>query len=148
MKTYKQHLISTKSFGEKLDSIQKPIFRSSAIFPVINNNYLETNVTFMGYWLLKRNISEVSILVTLRDNKGKIIKRKTIMVDQIKSYKVEIRKLINKKNFEFIGSVELEVFSSRDMVYPYPAFVLNYLSQKKALPLFIHVGEYITILRI
>ena len=59
----------------------------------------------MGYWLLKRNISEVSILVTLRDNKGKIIKRKTIMVDQIKSYKVEIRKLINKKNFEFIGSL-------------------------------------------
>ena len=132
MKTYKQHLISTRSFGEKLDSIQKPIFRSSAIFPVINNNYLETNVTFMGYWLLKRNISEVSILVTLRDNKGKIIKRKTIMVDQIKSYKVEIRKLINKKNFEFIGSVELEVFSSRDMVYPYPAFVLNYLSQKSS----------------
>ena len=86
----------------------------------------------MGYWLLKRNISEVSILVTLRDNKGKIIKRKTIMVDQIKSYKVEIRKLINKKNFEFIGSVELEVFSSRDMVYPYPAFVLNYLSQKSS----------------
>ena len=53
MKTYKQHLITSKSFGEKLDPIKKPTFRSSAIFPIINNKFLETNITFLGYWLLK-----------------------------------------------------------------------------------------------
>jgi hypothetical protein len=129
MKTYKQHLITSQAFGEKLNLIKKPIFRSSAIFPVINNRFLETNVMFLGYWLIKRKILEVSVLVTLRDQNGTILKRETIIVDQIKSYKIAVRKIINNKNDDFLGSVELEVFSARDMVFPYPAFVLNYLSK-------------------
>ena len=44
MKTYKQHLITTQSFGEKLNLIKKPTFRSSAIFPIINNKFLETKI--------------------------------------------------------------------------------------------------------
>ena len=75
MKTYKQHLITSQAFGEKLNLIKKPIFRSSAIFPVINNRFLETNVMFLGYWLIKRKILEVSVLVTLRDQNGTILKR-------------------------------------------------------------------------
>jgi hypothetical protein len=129
MKTYKQHLITTQSFGEKLNLIKKPTFRSSAIFPIINNKFLETNIMFLGYWLIKRKILEVSVLITLRNQKGTIIKRETLIVDQIKSYKIVVSKMINNENIDFIGSVELEVFSARDMVFPYPAFVLNYLSK-------------------
>ena len=129
MKTYKQHLITTQSFGEKLNLIKKPTLRSSAIFPIINNKFLETNIMFLGYWLIKRKILEVSVLITLRNQKGTIIKRETLIVDQIKSYKIVVSKMINNENIDFIGSVELEVFSARDMVFPYPAFVLNYLSK-------------------
>ena len=132
MKTYKQHLITSKSFGEKLDPIKKPTFRSSAIFPIINNKFLETNITFLGYWLIKRKILEVTVLITLRNQKGVIIKRESMIIDQIKSYKVSIRKMINNRNSDFVGSLELEVFSTRDMVFPYPAFVLNYLSKKSS----------------
>ena len=129
MKTYEQHLTSSHSFGEKLDLIKKPTFRSSAIFPVINNKFLETNILFMGYWLIKRKILEVTVLVTLRNQKGVIVKRETTIVDQIKSYKISVKKMISNGNKDFIGSIELEVFSTRDMVFPYPAFVLNYLSK-------------------
>ena len=101
MKTYKQHLITSKSFGEKLDLIKKPTFRSSAIFPVINNKFLETNIMFLGYWLIKRKILEVSILITLRNQKGMIIKRDTMIVDQIKSYKIAVKKMISNENNDF-----------------------------------------------
>jgi hypothetical protein len=132
MKTYKQHLITIKSFGEKLDPIKKPTFRSSAIFPVINNKFLETNIMFLGYWLIKRKILEVTVLITLRNQKGVIIKRESMIIDKIKSYKISIRKMINSRNTNFVGSLELEVFSTRDMVFPYPAFVINYLSKKSS----------------
>ena len=75
---YKKHLIIRKSSGEKIDITKKPIFRSSAIFPVINNKYIKSNITFLGYWLLKKKIPEVTLLTTLRDQKGKIIKRRSI----------------------------------------------------------------------
>ena len=129
MKTFKQHLVTTHSYGEKHNLIKKPTFRSSAIFPVINNKFLETNIMFLGYWMLKRKILEVTILATLRNQKGKIIKRKSMLITQIKSYKITLRKMLNIGNNNFIGSIELEVFSSRDMVFPYPAFVLNYLTK-------------------
>ena len=98
MKTYKQHLITSQSYGEKLDLIKKPTFRSSAIFPVINNKFLETNILFLGYWLIKRKILEVTVLVTLRNQKGVIIKRETMIVDQIKSYKIAVKKMISNEN--------------------------------------------------
>ena len=30
----------------------------------------------------------------------------------------------------FFGSIELEVFSSKDMVFPYPAFVVSYIGSE------------------
>ena len=68
---YKKHLIIRKSSGEKIDITKKPIFRSSAIFPVINNKYIKSNITFLGYWLLKRKIPEVTLLSHFKRSKGK-----------------------------------------------------------------------------
>ena len=125
---YKKHLIIRKSSGEKIDITKKPIFRSSAIFPVINNKYIKSNITFLGYWLLKRKIPEVTLLTTLRDQKGKIIKRRSLLINKIKSFKIQISKMLDKQDLQFVGSIELEIFSSRDMVFSFPAFVLNYVS--------------------
>ena len=38
MKSYTKHLKSTQEFGEKQNLLKKPILRSSAIFPVIQND--------------------------------------------------------------------------------------------------------------
>lgn len=128
MKSFYQHLRSRQEFGEDVDLIRKPIFRSSAIFPVIKNKFYTTNILFLGYWLLKRKIHEVNVLITLRDEKGKILKRSSLLVDSPKSYSIELNSLLeNMKQYEeFCGSIEIEIFSTADMVFPYPALVLNY----------------------
>lgn len=129
MKSFYQHLKSRQEFGESIDVTRKPIFRSSAIFPVIKNNTYSTNILFLGYWLIKRKIQEINVLVTLRSKEGKILKRNSLIVDSPKSYSIELDSLLENVQYdksEFIGSIELEIFSTRDMVFPYPALVLNY----------------------
>jgi hypothetical protein len=132
MKTYQEHLKTVLSFGETVSPTRKPVFRSSAIFPVIENGIFSTQILFMGYWLKKRNIPEVTILVTLRDETGKVLLRKTLIINKIKAYKIPIISCLNELGMpdtNFLGSVELEVFSTRDMIFPYPAFVVSYLSE-------------------
>lgn len=125
MKSYKDHLVSTNTPNNYL--LRKPVFRSSAVFPVISNEKLNTNIYFLGYWLIKRKIREINILVTIRKKPGDIIKRFNILVNQVKSYNINLKKEIkNTTPKSFIGSIELEVFSTQDMVFPYPAFVINF----------------------
>ena len=130
MKSYYQHLSTTKEFGESPDLVKKPILRSSAIFPVIKNNHFSTSIHFLGYWLLKRNIPEVSLLISLRDSNGKILLRKTEILSTAKAFSIVLNELLNEINYDtnndFLGSIETEFNSTRDMVYPYPALVLEY----------------------
>lgn len=129
MKSFYQHLKSRQEFGESVDKTRKPIFRSSAIFPVIKNDAYSTRILFLGYWLIKRKIHEINVLVTLRNREGVILKRNSLIVDSPKSYSIELDSLLENiecNKSEFIGSIEIEIFSTRDMVFPYPALVLNY----------------------
>mgnify|MGYP001369983834 CR=1 FL=1 len=129
MKSFYKFLSSRLEFGETLDINRKPVFRSSAIFPVMQNNFSSTNILFLGYWLIKRKIREITILITLRNNNGDIIKRNSLLIDTPKSYSIELNSLLKNMQYresEFLGSIELEIFSTQDMVFPYPALVLNY----------------------
>jgi len=125
MQTYKNYLKSiNNSYNYKL---RKPVFRSSAIFPFIVNKQLNTSVHFLGYWLIKRNIKQITILISVRDIKGNLIDRKTLEINTVKAYKISLKDLVNfNQSMNNFGSIELEVFSSQDMMYPYPAFVINY----------------------
>lgn len=132
MKPYQEHLKSILSFGETVSPTRKPVFRSSAIFPVIDTVEFSTQIVFMGYWLRKRNIPEVTLLISLRNEEGVVIQRKSLIVDKVKAYKIELPVLLaelKRDKEEFTGSLELEVFSTRDMVFPYPAFVINFMSK-------------------
>lgn len=126
MKSYKNHLITTKSFGETKSVSYNPTMRSSAIFPLIHTTKKISSIyTFMGYWLKKRNIPIISVLVTIRDSNGKKIKKESIEVNSIKSYSIYSSDLLGKKNNKFFGSIEFEVFSAVDMVFPYPAITFG-----------------------
>ena len=81
MKSYYQHLKSTQEFGEKKNLTKKPVLRSSGIFPVIQNESYTTSIHFLGYWLLKRNISEVTLVITLRSSDGQVLLRKIEIID-------------------------------------------------------------------
>jgi len=129
MKSYQNHLKSVSHTQNYLH--RKPVFRSSAIFPFLVNKKLNTNIYFLGYWLIKRKIKEVSLLVTLRNKQGQTIKRESVLINKVKSFKLSIKKLLQiNGNKQIIGSIELEVFSSQDMVYPFPAFVINLKGDK------------------
>lgn len=131
MKTYQTHLKTTSSHGVQPIANRKPVLKSSAIFPSIVRGELDTRVLFMGYWLVKRNIPEVSVLRTLRDDSGNILFRELQVIDTVRAYEVSVSAILEQIGFDgdtFIGSIELEVFSTRDLVFPYPAFVLNYVS--------------------
>ena len=126
MKSYKNHLITTKSFGETKDISYNPTMRSSAIFPLIHTTKKISSIyTFMGYWLKKRNIAIISVLVTIRDANGKKIKKESIEVNSIKSYSIYSSDLLGEKNNKFFGSIEFEIFSAVDMVFPYPAITFG-----------------------
>ena len=125
MKSFQNHLRSL-SYNTKNYLQRKPVFRSSAIFPFLINLNLNTKIHFLGYWLIKRNIKEINILITIRDKKGKIIKRFTKIINQVSAFTIDLKKELSIKKLNlFFGSIELEVFSTQDMVYPYPAFVIN-----------------------
>jgi len=134
MKSYYQHLKSTKEFGEKENSIKKPVLRSSAIFPVIKNLFYTSSIHFLGYWLLKRNISKVKLTITLRDVSGHFLLKKIETIDTAKAFAINLDTLLLetncKKDINFIGSIETEFNTIEDMVFPYPALVLEYHNEE------------------
>ncbi len=132
MKSFYEHLRSRLEFGEEILDTRKPVMRSSAIFPVVQNSDFKTQIMFMGYWLIKRDIPEISSLVTLRDKTGNILKRKFLSISEPKSYSLKLDSMLkdNPDKNNFLGSIEVEFFSTRDMVYPFPAVVLNYYNDE------------------
>ena len=130
MRSFYSHLEAVQSIGEEISSTQKPTYRSSAIFPVQHNEKFTSKIIFMGYWLLKRNIKEIGILYTLRNESGQILSRKNSVIDSHKAFSISLEEFLDKLSENFVGSLELEIFSTRDLVFPYPAFVLVYHSDK------------------
>ena len=128
MKKFSYVVANGGSYGAGPINNRKPVFRSSAIFPVISDTDFHSSVLFMGYWIIKRKIKEVGLLVTLRDNTGAIILRQTKIVDSPRSFEISLLDLLGQIDYKqtFIGSIELEISSARDLVFPYPAFVLVY----------------------
>ena len=128
MKSYHNHLSSRLEYGEIPDISRKPILRSSGIFPVIKNENYSSRILFLGYWLLKRNIPEVGIIITLRSDNGRILLRKIQTINSVKAFSIELDSLLEEINLKsnFLGSLEVEFNTTRDMVFPYPALVLEY----------------------
>tara|TARA_B100001564_G_C20649449_1_gene676093 strand:+ start:382 stop:1953 length:1572 start_codon:yes stop_codon:yes gene_type:complete len=122
MKSYSQHLKSTQSFGEIQNKDYRPTMRSSAVFPLLHKpNRLTSIYTFMGYWLQKRKIPLVTVLITLRNKDGEKISVQSIEVSDVRSFEISSADLLIDPNMEFTGSAEIEIFSAVDMVFPYPA---------------------------
>jgi hypothetical protein len=62
----------------------------------------------------------------IRDEKGKLLLRKYMLIDTAKAFSISLEEFPDFIQPDFKGSLELEIFSTRDLVYPYPAFVLVY----------------------
>jgi hypothetical protein len=98
------------------------VLRSSAIFWVKNDEYLQTTISFSNYWKYK-NFTDVRVLINLRNLSGEIITRKVIEFK--KSYVCNY-----SPPDDFEGSVEVEAFSAKNMRIPYAAIMAVYESSK------------------
>ena len=132
-----------KSYNDHLKSIKKSInqnfgiYRSSAIFPVLVNNKIDTEISFLSYWFLKRKIKNIIFNLVLRDKEGNRIFNKKINISFTKVFNFSIKKLLTTTFFKlrkenFIGSIELEFFSKVNMVFPFPAVMINLRSQNSS----------------
>lgn len=136
MKTYIEHLQSTSNSFKKKNIIQKPVLRSSAIFPFLVHKNLDTKILFLSYWFIKRKIENIYFLLTIRCEKGDMLIRESLDIVKVKAYSISIKDMLKKKNILFKnifkGSIELEVFSLQNLFYSFPAFVVNYVTKSSS----------------
>ena len=129
MRSYYAHLTTTSTAPEGAIA-PRPIFRSSAIFPVLQQKGITSRVLFMGYWILKRHIREISAVVTLRNNEGVLLARRNLLIQEAKTFRVELAAELERaglgKDSIFSGSMEVEFFSTQNLFFPFPAVVVNY----------------------
>ena len=99
--------------------------RSSAIFYYRCAPNFNTTLSFMNYWEVKRGLS-VTIIATTRTMSGAIIQKEQLDFSrgQVINYAP------NLGEFEFEGSVEVEVFSNENLFIPYAAIMAIYESRK------------------
>ncbi len=119
MKSYRAHLKSTSFLNQGVN-----VFRSSAIFPLFLNTNLNCKINFLSYWMVKKKILEVSFVYTIRDKNGQLIIRNRSLITSTKNYEISLKDILKKK--DFIGSIEIEFFSSKNLVFPFPAVIINY----------------------
>ena len=131
MKSYKSHLLSVKSFGET-PLPRKPVYRGSAIFPVFHSKNNRTRILFMGYWLVKNGIKNLALLISVRDEYGKLLIRENQKINDTSPREIHISDLLKDQYQSFTGSIELEIFSTVDLVFPFPAFVVNYFNDESS----------------
>lgn len=132
MRSYYSHL-ETFNPQQKGPIEKRPVLRSSAIFPALHSEGISSRILFMGYWLLKRNISEILSIITLRSLEGKILYRHLLKITEAKAYRIELKELLKEIDFpleqSFFGSMEIEFFSVENLVFPFPATVINFYGQ-------------------
>tara|TARA_B100000787_G_scaffold54847_1_gene39835 strand:+ start:7599 stop:9149 length:1551 start_codon:yes stop_codon:yes gene_type:complete len=130
--SYNLSKINKKTFFFKHDKInenQKLINRSSALFLVKHSikRKVFTDLHLLNYWSIKGKIKKVKAKITLRRLNGKKLKSKAIYIDQINAYCLELKKFFAElKIDEFIGVVEIEIFSKKNLFFPYPAIYVRY----------------------
>ena len=128
MRSYYSHIQMTAP--EAAAVAARPVFRSSAIFPVLQQKDLSSRVLFLGYWILKRNIDKISAVATLRSSEGSTLARQLLTITEAKAYCLELEDFLEMaqlSTFEnFYGTLEIEFYSNSNLFFPYPAVVVNY----------------------
>jgi hypothetical protein len=98
------------------------VLRSSGIFYVRNDGHTRTVVSLLNYWKLKRGL-DVAIVASTRRCSGELLSRESLEFGDVEVINFEPR-----LGGDSEGSVEIEVFATRNMVIPYAAVVAHYES--------------------
>ncbi|MEP6672661.1 MAG: hypothetical protein ABJF10_26085 [Chthoniobacter sp.] len=102
------------------------VLRSSALFYYRNKKAsFSTTFSFLNYWKQKRDL-QVAIIASLRDMTGRLFRREELKFGdgEVLNY----RPCGTDEDFE--GSVEIEIFSTQNLVIPYAAVMAIYETPK------------------
>lgn len=102
----------TEGFGD--------VLRSSAIFYVRQSEEMSTTISFMNYWKAKRGI-DVAVIATTRAMDGSLIGRNRLRFS--KGEVINFQPVLGDVDE---GSVEIEIISTENLVFPYPALMALY----------------------
>lgn len=105
-----------KSFAEGFGDV----LRSSAIFYVRQSAEISTTISFMNYWKAKRGI-DVAVIATTRTMDGSLIGR-----NRLRFSEGEVINFLPVLDGVDEGSVEIEIISTENLVFPYPALMALY----------------------
>jgi hypothetical protein len=89
------------------------VLRASGIFYFKQSATFKTTISFLNYWVLKREI-KVAIVASIRDLSGQLIRRESL--------EFEPGMVINycpEDLGDFEGSIEIEAFGNTNLVIPY-----------------------------
>jgi hypothetical protein len=112
--------MKTISFRDNVAARHGDVLRSSAIFYVRESLSIQSTISFMNYWKLKRGL-DVAIFASTRSLSGDLLHRERLSFGQgeVINYRAPV-------SAPFEGSVEIEVFSTQNMAIPYGAIVCLY----------------------
>jgi len=106
-----------------LDGIKNSVHRASLFAPKINN--FCTQISFLNHFKLKRGYSEVAIKLSAINCNGNLV---DTFYQKIIDEKVFVFNLEDLFNFDNISSYLIEFFSSDNLFIPYPAVMVNHIS--------------------
>ena len=121
-KTLKALLYSRR--GSYSDLSYMPAFRASGLFFATVDERTTTRVSFVNYWREKNHNSSIGALLTLRDAEGVKLARHFFPVEGY-VYQIDVRDLLELAG-PFVGSLEVELFSSEDLKFQFPALTVFY----------------------
>ncbi|MFP6904814.1 MAG: hypothetical protein VCG02_06325 [Verrucomicrobiota bacterium] len=100
------------------------VLRASGIFYFKQSATFKTTISFLNYWVLKREI-KVAIVASIRDLSGQLIRRESL--------EFEPGMVINycpEDLGDFEGSIEIEAFGNTNLVIPYAGIMAMYESAR------------------
>ena len=109
--------------------------RASCLFPVYLSDKQDTHLIFLNYWTIKNYIAPENLLFNIRVRKesGELIYKDPYC--PVNSHnQISIKSLLQQKGGkieqEFAGTVELEVISTSNLRYAFPAVTVVYQSNE------------------
>ena len=81
---------------KKIISLESQFYEVLEFFPVIQNQQYSSRIHFLGYWLLKRKIPEVTLIISLRNQFGEILLREVQIINEPKAFSIDLENLLKE----------------------------------------------------
>lgn len=129
MTTQSEPIVGFFKHAELEGKAKRLITRASGLYWAKEDASFHTELLLFNYWLHKNHIEEpLRLEITLRTLDGREVARRSQAVDFKNAFTLRVRDELERagKALPFEGSIELEIFSTRDLVVPYPAVIVRH----------------------